>query len=120
MARGRKIGDLRGLDGADHRAQRRAHQLLEQALLVAEVEINRALGDAGAARDIVEAGRSEARGGEFFERRREDRIPPLGLARGPDLARRRWSRRDPTPGTPRPHRTFQCLLSGHFSPILND
>ena len=56
----RQVGDLRGLDGADHRAQRRAHELLEQALLVAEVEIDRALGDAGAPGDVIEAGRGEA------------------------------------------------------------
>ena len=40
--------------------QHRAHELLEQALLVAEVEIDRALGDAGAAGDVVEPRRGKA------------------------------------------------------------
>ena len=66
--------------------QRRAHELLEQALLVAEVEIDRALGDAGAAGDVVEAGRGKAGGGEFFERGGEDRVAPVGLSGRPRLA----------------------------------
>ena len=41
-----------------------AHQRLEQRLLVAEVEIERALGDAGARRHVVEPGGLEAVRGE--------------------------------------------------------
>ncbi len=59
-ARAGRSRDRRGLDGAHQRAQHRAHKFLEQALLVAEVEIDRALGDAGAARDVVEPGRRKA------------------------------------------------------------
>src|SRR6202035_3834703 len=64
-------------------------QLLKQRLLVGEVEIDRALGDAGAGRHVVEPRGGEAAGGKFVERSVEDRFAPcrsLCLARA--LARR--------------------------------
>ena len=45
-----------------------ADQFLEQALLVAEVEIDSAFGDARAARHVLEAGGLEAAAGKFVER----------------------------------------------------
>jgi hypothetical protein len=60
-------------------AQHGPHELLEQALLVAEVEIDRAFGDAGAAGDIVEPRRRKSAGGKFFERGREDSFAPRRL-----------------------------------------
>src|SRR5262249_25913953 len=65
------------LDRAHQRAQHRAHEFLEQALLVAEVEIDRALGDARAARDIIEPRGGKAPRGEFLERGGEDGGAPL-------------------------------------------
>ena len=53
-----------------------AHQRLEQRLLVAEVEIERALGDARALRHVVEPGRLEAVRGEHRQRRGQDRLAP--------------------------------------------
>ena len=67
------------------RREHGADQFLEQALLVAEVEIDGALGDAGAARHVVEPGGGEAAHGEFVERGGQDRLAAGGAAR---LARR--------------------------------
>ncbi len=67
-------GERRCLDLPHDRAHHGAHELLEQALLVGEVEIDGALGDAGARRHVVEPrGRKSIRG-EFLERRRENRL----------------------------------------------
>ena len=71
---------LQRFDGADQRGEHGAHQFLKQALLVAEVEIDGALGDAGALGHVVEAGRLEAAGGEFIERGGEDRFAAGGAA----------------------------------------
>ena len=124
MTRAGRSADLRGLDGADHGRQHRAHQFLEQALLVAEVEIDRALGDAGAPRDVVEAGRGKAGGGEFFERGGEDRVAPLGLAGGPDVANGCGRRRGSARATPRPLHAFcrlsACASAGHIASIQYD
>ena len=55
----------------------RAHKLLKQRLLVLEVEIDRALGDAGAPRHVVEPRGGKAARGEFVERRLQDCASPL-------------------------------------------
>ena len=68
-----------GRDGA-------ADQRLEQRFLVLEVEVERALGDAGAGRHVVEPGRLEAVLGEHARRRLEDR---LAARIGIDLGRAR-------------------------------
>ena len=57
--------------------------LLEQALLGLEIEINRALGHAGAGRDVFHPRRGEAALGEGVERRLENFARPLGLAARP-------------------------------------
>ena len=49
----REAGRKRKLDRADHRHHLGADQFLEQGLLVGEVQIDRALGDAGALGDIL-------------------------------------------------------------------
>ena len=77
------------LQRGDHRAQLHADQLLEQRLLVGEVQIDRALGDPGAPRHVVEPGRGKAAGGELVERRRQDGVAPLGAARGTGACRGR-------------------------------
>src|SRR5262249_22980473 len=59
-------------DRARQRAQHRAHEFLEQALLVAEVEVDRALGDAGAAGNIIEPRGGKAPRGELLPRSSED------------------------------------------------
>ena len=76
----RHVGRAQRLDGADQRREHGADQFLEQALLVAEVEIDRALGDAGALGHVVEPRRLEAAGGEFIERRGKDRLAAGGAA----------------------------------------
>jgi hypothetical protein len=65
----RKVARQHRLKGADHRTDLEAHQFLKQRLLVLEVEIDRALGDAGAARHVVEPRGGKAAFGEFVERR---------------------------------------------------
>src|SRR6185437_7958210 len=55
--------------------------------LVVEVEIDRALGDAGARRDVVDTGRREAARAELVERRLHDR-GAARLALGGAVARR--------------------------------
>lgn len=56
------------------------HRGKEQVLLAREVQVDRALGDAGAGRHVVELGRHEAAAGEFLERRLHDLAGPLLLA----------------------------------------
>src|SRR5262249_53175245 len=68
----RDVGLEHRLERADERRQLGADQLLEQRLLVAEVEVDRAFGDAGAARHVVEPRRREAARGELLEGGRED------------------------------------------------
>jgi hypothetical protein len=100
--------EVRGLfQRADHGAELGADQLLEQRLLVGEVQVDRALGDAGAPRNIVEAGGGEAAGGKLLQRRRKDGVPPFSAAFGTRaallsargrgrgrLSEWRWSRRN--------------------------
>src|SRR5262249_5852239 len=57
---------------ARQRAQHRAHEFLEQALLVAEVEVDRPFGDARAAGDIIKPRCGKAPRGELLERGSED------------------------------------------------
>ena len=76
-----------------------AYQLLKQALLVAEVEIDRALGDAGTPRHIVEARRLESSARKFIERGSKNRLAAI---RATGLAR--CACRDSLPrGPPPPH-----------------
>src|SRR5262249_5978555 len=65
------------LDGAHQRTQHRTQEFLEQALLVAEVEVDRALGDAGAAGDVVEPGGGQAARGKLVECGGENGRAPL-------------------------------------------
>ena len=74
---GRQVGELRQLlQSRDHREDGLAHHLLEQVLLVLEVEVNGALGDARLLGHVVELGGGKALGGEHVERRLQDRLPP--------------------------------------------
>jgi len=75
-------------DRPDERMHHHAHELLEQGLLVAEVEVDRPLRDAGAAGNVVEPRGREAAGGELLERGRDDVVAPLAAPR-PLLARSR-------------------------------
>jgi hypothetical protein len=54
--------------------QRSAHHFLEEAFLAVEVEIDRALADAGAYGDVVELGGRETLGREFFQRGIDDGV----------------------------------------------
>src|SRR5262249_53123682 len=72
-----QIAQRGGRDRARQRAQHRAHEFLEQALLVTEVEVDRALGDARAAGDVIEPRCSKAPRGELLERSSEDGGAPL-------------------------------------------
>jgi hypothetical protein len=65
----------------------RADEFLEQHLFVAEVKVDRPLGDAGAARDIVEPRGGKTARGEFLQRGGEDGFLALGTLRGPRLRR---------------------------------
>jgi hypothetical protein len=67
----------------------KADQFLKQGLLVGEVEIDRALGDAGAPRHAVKPRGSEAAGGKFIKRRAEDRLPARRSLRHPNVLAQR-------------------------------
>ena len=70
---------MRGLfERPHHWAQLQADQLLEQRLLVGKVQIDRALGNAGATRHVVEPRRRKAARRKFLERRRQDGVAALG------------------------------------------
>jgi len=70
----RQFGSKGKLQRADYGHHFRTDQFLKQALLVGEVQIDGALGDAGAFGDIVEPRRGKAFGGEFIEGRVEDGV----------------------------------------------
>ena len=61
------------LERAEHRMDHRAHEVLEQRLLVGEVEIDRALRDTGALRHVVEPRALVTARGKLLQRRIEDR-----------------------------------------------
>ena len=67
QSRQRHIGLSHCLDRSDQRRQHCSDQLLKQALLVTEVEVDRAFGDAGAARHIFQASGLETAAGKFVE-----------------------------------------------------
>ena len=73
----RQVAREHGLKRADHRTDLKAHKLLKERFLVLEVEIDRALGDAGAPRHVVEPRGGKAAFGEFVERRLQDCASPL-------------------------------------------
>ena len=73
----RQVAREHGLERADHGTDLKAHKLLKERLLVLEVEIDRALGDAGAPRHVVEPRGGKAAFGEFVERRLQDCASPL-------------------------------------------
>ena len=74
----RSVGIGRELARAvQHRPHGMHHELLEEVLLAAEVEVERALGDAGPRRDIVEARGRETLRREHVERGVEDRLAPV-------------------------------------------
>src|SRR5262245_54542251 len=75
------------------RANGTTHELLKQCLLVLEVEIKRALGDAGLGGNVVEARGLKPTRGKDRERSIEDGLAPrLRLGSGATRARRRWRR----------------------------
>ena len=78
----RQVERQRRLQRAHHGADLGADELLEQPLLVAEVKIDRAFGDAGALRHVVEPGGGEALRGEFLQRGGEDGAAALGALAG--------------------------------------
>ncbi len=76
---GLDVGIARGLaDPIQDRRHGAAHQRLEQRLLVIEVEVERALGNAGPRCHVVEASGVVAPLGEDGERRVQDRLAPGG------------------------------------------
>src|SRR5262245_19115434 len=74
------MGSHQLLDHLDHGQRGLTHQLLEQRVLVGEVEVHRPLGDAGAARHVLEPRRGEPALGEHLERRVEQLGRALLLA----------------------------------------
>src|SRR5262245_593704 len=82
----------RGAADARHdRPNGTAHELLKQRLLVLEVEIKRALGDAGLGGNVVEAGSLVAACGKDRERRIEDGLTPrFRFGPRPSPAARDW------------------------------
>ena len=84
----------------DQRHDGGADQLLEHRFLVLEVQIDRALGDAGAFGDVVEPRRRKPARDELVHRRLDDRPAPLGRALGAVGCRRRRGR--PVQPSPRP------------------
>ena len=78
----RSAGRRRRLQPADQRHDRGPDQFLEHRFLVLEVQVDRALGDAGAPGDVVEPRRGKAARDEFIHRRLDDRRAPLGRALG--------------------------------------
>ena len=79
------------MQAADQRHDRGADQLLEHRFLVLEVQVDRALGDAGALRDVVEPRRGKAARDELLHRRLDDRRAPLRRALGAVRGRGRGS-----------------------------
>jgi len=79
----RNVGMSRVDHAADHGAELRADQLLEQRLLVGEVQIDRAFRHTGALGNVVEPRRRKAARGELIECRCQDGITALGGAFAP-------------------------------------
>src|SRR5665647_1028486 len=71
------------MEPADQRHQRGPYQLFEHRFLVLEVQIDRALGDAGAPGDIVKPGRGESARDELLQCGVDDGLPPLQRALRP-------------------------------------
>ena len=66
----------------EHRARRHDYQIAEEIFLVGKVKIDRALGDAGARRDIIEASLGKALLREDIECRVEDLLAAVGGREG--------------------------------------
>src|SRR5438105_5955184 len=95
-----------GEDGDDRLSDER----LEKRFFVVEVEVDRACGDAGAARDVLELGRGEAAVGEDLEGGGDDFFGTGILATAPPRTNAE------SPGTSR----FTCGSAGHFgSKVIN-
>src|SRR5437660_4273001 len=73
-------GLRQGFALGDHRYDGRPHHGLEQRFLVLEVEVNRALGDAGAAGHVGQRRARVAALDEYFERRRHELLGPRVFA----------------------------------------
>src|SRR5262249_3380253 len=73
----RHFAQRRGLDRAHEWAEHRAHEFLEEALLVAVVEENRPLRNVIAAGNIIEPCVGKAARGELLERSGEDGGAPF-------------------------------------------
>ncbi len=73
-------GRAQAFEALDVGHQGGAHDRLEQLLLALEVEVERALADARARRDVLEPGGGEAALGEARQRRRQDLLGPRLLA----------------------------------------
>jgi hypothetical protein len=61
----------------DQRHDRGPDQLLEHRFLVLEVQVDRALGNAGAFGHVIKPGRGKAAGDELLQRRLDDRGAPF-------------------------------------------
>src|SRR6266540_3175652 len=77
------VKDLARASLLDDGDDRLTHQRLEQRFFVLEVEVDRALGNAGAAGDILELRGSEPAVGKDFKRRRDDLFRTGVLAPAP-------------------------------------
>ena len=95
-----------GEDGND----RLSNERLEESFFIVEVEVDRAFGNAGAARDVLELGRGEPAVGEDLEGGADDFFGTSILAAAPPRTDAE------TPGTS----WFTCGSAGHFgSKVIN-
>lgn len=76
-------GRGRHLEPLEVRQQPGPHHRLEQRFLAGEVQVERALADAGAGRDVVQAGRGEATRGEALQGRCQNLVGAVVLAAAP-------------------------------------
>ena len=82
-----RVRPQQALDPREVRQQRLPHHRFEELLLAGEIEVERALADAGARRDVVDPRRAEAALGEHLERRLDDLGRPRLLAPSPTPCR---------------------------------
>ena len=76
------------LHGVERRLHGLAHHRNEQVLLVLEIDVDRALGDAGALGDLIERGRRVAVARKLDERGFDDFLRAFGLAPAPGFGAR--------------------------------
>ena len=76
------------VDGVEGGLGDLAHHGYEEMFLVLEIDVDRALGDAGALGDLIERGHGVAVAREFGERGFQNFLRPLGLAPPPGFGPR--------------------------------